>query len=178
LRFEDIPKGSRSPASPPKSPRLGFLPNEATASMPTTGTNVRKDQFFPARARRTSRAQTGRDCHGCNRHRGYECLELGTRPTYCIGGVTVRGSNCPAPSWSRTVDSRKEEPRWGAALLFWLQIDVLHHAGVVHLTVTPALCNFLPQIRQSNIGAIAVVLLPMLRSAPRKAARVGIEVLT
>jgi hypothetical protein len=33
------------------------------------------------------------------------------RPTYCIELVTVRGSNCPAPSWSRTVDSRKEEPR-------------------------------------------------------------------
>jgi hypothetical protein len=47
------------------------------------------------------------------------------RPTYCIELLTVRGSNCPAPSWSRTVDSRKEEPRYGvAALLFWLQSAV------------------------------------------------------
>ena len=45
-------------------------------------------------------------------------LVLPRKAEYCIELVTVRGSNCPAPSWSRTVDSRKEEPRWGAALLF------------------------------------------------------------
>jgi hypothetical protein len=33
--------------------------------------------------------------------------------------------------------SRKEEPRWRAALLFRLQIDVMHHAGVVHLSMVP-----------------------------------------
>jgi hypothetical protein len=48
--------------------------------------------------------------------------------------TTVCGSNCPAPSWSRTVDSRNVEPRdAGAALLFRLQIDITSHAAVVHL---------------------------------------------
>jgi hypothetical protein len=37
-----------------------------------------------------------------------------------------------------------------------LEIDVMHHAGVVHLALTPALCNFLPQIRQPNIGTVAL----------------------
>jgi len=33
--------------------------------------------------------------------------------------------------------------------------NVTNHAGVVHLSMTPALCNLLPQIRQPNIGTVA-----------------------
>jgi hypothetical protein len=32
-------------------------------------------------------------------------------------------------------------------------IDVTHHAGVVHLSMTPALGEFPPQIGKPNIGA-------------------------
>jgi len=34
------------------------------------------------------------------------------------------------------------------------QINVMHHAGVVHLSHSLTLCNFLPQIRQPNIGTV------------------------
>jgi hypothetical protein len=36
------------------------------------------------------------------------------------------------------------------------QINVTHHAGVVCLPASLALCNFLPQIRQSHIGTVAL----------------------
>src|SRR5262245_4979599 len=36
------------------------------------------------------------------------------------------------------------------------QVDIAHHAGIMHLALTPALCDFLPQIRQPNIGTIAL----------------------
>ena len=32
----------------------------------------------------------------------------------------------------------------------------MHHAGVMHLALTPTLRNFLPQIRQPNIGTVAL----------------------
>jgi hypothetical protein len=34
------------------------------------------------------------------------------------------------------------------------QINVLHHAGVMHFALTTTLCDFLPQIGQSNIGPV------------------------
>ena len=37
------------------------------------------------------------------------------------------------------------------------QINVTHHAGVVHLSTPLALCDFLPQIRQANIGAVELI---------------------
>src|SRR5262249_16466577 len=44
---------------------------------------------------------------------------------------------------------------------FRSQINVPHHAGVVHSSTPLALCDFLPQIRQSNVGSVA----PHLESA-------------
>jgi hypothetical protein len=97
------------------------------------------------------------------------CLALETRPTYFIELGTVRGSNCPAPSWSRTVDSRNEEPRdGGAAFLFRLQINVTNHAAVVPLTAAATVCNLLPQIWQPDVGPVALnqSLLSILTRAP------------
>jgi hypothetical protein len=44
----------------------------------------------------------------------------------------------------------------------WHQIDIPHHAGVVHLSMGPALRDFLAQIRQANIGAQAALIEPDL----------------
>ena len=35
----------------------------------------------------------------------------------------------------------------GVALALFLLKNVTHHAGIVHLTGTIAVCNFLPQVR-------------------------------
>jgi len=44
----------------------------------------------------------------------------------------------------------------------------MHHAGVMHLTVTRALGNLLAQIRQPNIGTVTrnQILLSILTSSP------------
>jgi hypothetical protein len=42
---------------------------------------------------------------------------LGRRTVFEL--ATVCGSNCPAPSWSRTVESRNVEPRDGARLFYF-----------------------------------------------------------
>jgi hypothetical protein len=44
----------------------------------------------------------------------------------------------------------------------------MHHAGVMHLTVTRALGNLLAQIRQPNIGTVTrnLILLSILTSSP------------
>jgi hypothetical protein len=44
---------------------------------------------------------------------------------------------------------------WGP-LLGPLEIDAVHHAGVVPVAVTAAYCDLLPQIRQPNIGTVAI----------------------
>src|SRR5262245_55486970 len=50
------------------------------------------------------------------------------------------------------------------SLLFRHQIDVMNHAGVVHLAVTLAVRDFLPQIRQRNVGTVAFNQCPLLLS--------------
>jgi hypothetical protein len=42
----------------------------------------------------------------------------------------------------------------GSALSFRDQIDVTHHASVMHFAVPVALCDFFTQVRQPNIGSI------------------------
>jgi hypothetical protein len=86
--------------------------------------------------------------------RGREWIEQGLRRRTVFELATVCGSNCPAPSWSRTVDRRNVEPRDGARLFYFG--FVLHHAGVMHFALTSALRNFLSQIWQPRIGAVTL----------------------
>ena len=72
--------------------------------------------------------------------RGREWIEQGLRRRTVFELASVCGSNCPAPSWSRTVDRRNVEPRDGARLFYFG--FVLHHAGVTHFALTSALRNF------------------------------------
>src|SRR5262249_23355173 len=39
--------------------------------------------------------------------------------------------------------------------LLRFQLNVMHHAGVMHFALTLALCDFLAQIPQTNIGTVA-----------------------
>ena len=76
--------------------------------------------------------------------------ELGRRTVFrlSVGPIAPhpRGLGEDSRNGSRVTGSR--------LLLFQLQVDVTHHAGVVHFAVPFALCNFDAQIRQPNTGSI------------------------